>query len=82
MNPPSNNTMTTQVKALLRRNEENMQKVMETTLGKMQDKLKKDMESLKQQHQIEIKHLAQEHQVKMQALQEQLATRSSDHQAT
>jgi len=61
MNPPSENTMTTQLETLLCKNKENMRKEMEKTLRHMQDKLEKDMESLKEQHQIETKHLAQQH---------------------
>ena len=49
----SQHNLNTQLEALLRRNEEKMQKIMENALGHIHDKMEKNMTSLKEQHKAE-----------------------------
>ena len=46
--------MDTQLEAILRRNEEILQKAMEKVLKQMQDKIKGDIASPKEQHKVEF----------------------------
>jgi len=50
----SQNNMDTQLEAILRRNEEILQKAMEKVLKQMQDKIKGDIASPKEQHKVEF----------------------------
>jgi len=48
----SQNNMTTQLKAILRKNKENMQKAVEKVLGQMQENIERDITFLIEQHMV------------------------------
>lgn len=70
----SQNNMTTQLEAILQKNEESMQKAMEKVLGKMHDKIKRHIASLKEQHVME----AEQNRSEIQVLQDLLVARNGD----
>ena len=53
MSSPQSNT-NQQLKALLRKSNDNLQRTMKNVLGQVQDKMEKDMASMKEQHRIEL----------------------------